>query len=36
LSRADPDPAIDWPIKEPILLKKDANCPLLKDAELPA
>jgi dTDP-4-dehydrorhamnose 3,5-epimerase len=23
----DPDLAIDWPIKEPILSEKDANCP---------
>jgi len=31
----DQDLAIDWPIKEPTLSEKDANCPLLKDAELP-
>jgi len=31
----DPDLAIDWPIKNPILSEKDANCPLLKYAELP-
>jgi dTDP-4-dehydrorhamnose 3,5-epimerase len=32
----DPDLSIEWPIKEPILSEKDASCPLLKDAELPA
>ncbi|MBW2610205.1 MAG: dTDP-4-dehydrorhamnose 3,5-epimerase [Deltaproteobacteria bacterium] len=31
----DPDLAIDWPIKEPILSQKDANGSLLKDADLP-
>jgi len=31
----DPDLAIDWPVKEPVLSKKDAHCPFLKDAELP-
>jgi dTDP-4-dehydrorhamnose 3,5-epimerase len=31
----DPDIAIDWPIKDPILSKKDSTCPFLKDAELP-
>ena len=31
----DPDLAIKWPIKDPILSKKDASCPLFKDAELP-
>ncbi|MFC1533921.1 dTDP-4-dehydrorhamnose 3,5-epimerase [Thermodesulfobacteriota bacterium] len=31
----DPDLAIDWPIKSPVLSEKDANGPLLKDAELP-
>jgi dTDP-4-dehydrorhamnose 3,5-epimerase len=31
----DPDLAIEWPIKEPILSEKDAACPLLKYAELP-
>lgn len=31
----DPDLAIEWPIKDPILSEKDAACSLLKDAELP-
>lgn len=29
----DPDIAIDWPIKKPLLSDKDANAPLLKDTE---
>lgn len=29
----DPDLAIDWPIKNPILSKKDRNLPKFKDAE---
>ena len=32
----DPDLAIDWPIKNPVLSKRDLSCPFLKDAELPA
>ena len=32
----DQDLAIDWPIRDPILAEKDATCPFLKDAELPA
>ena len=31
----DPDLAIDWPTKEPILSEKDQQAPLLRDAELP-
>ena len=31
----DPDLAIDWPIKTPILSEKDAASPYFKDAELP-
>lgn len=31
----DPDLAIDWPIKDPVLSEKDANGPFLKNAELP-
>ncbi len=31
----DPELAIDWPIKEAVLSKRDAACPFLKDAELP-
>jgi len=31
----DPDLAIDWPITDPILSKKDASAPFFKDAELP-
>lgn len=30
----DPEIAIDWPIKRPVLSDKDANAPLFKDAEL--
>lgn len=29
----DPDIAIDWPIKEPLLSDKDAKAPLLKETE---
>ncbi|GAI95774.1 unnamed protein product [marine sediment metagenome] len=32
----DPDLAIDWPIKNPLLSERDKVCPFLKDAELPA
>ncbi len=33
----DPDLGIDWPVKEPLLSKKDAGAPRLKDASvLPA
>ncbi|MFC1579364.1 dTDP-4-dehydrorhamnose 3,5-epimerase [Thermodesulfobacteriota bacterium] len=32
----DPDIAVDWPIKNPILSPRDASAPLLKDADLPA
>ena len=31
----DSDLSIGWPIKDPVLSKKDANAPLFKDAELP-
>ena len=31
----DPDLAIDWPVKNPIVSEKDGTSPLLKDAELP-
>jgi dTDP-4-dehydrorhamnose 3,5-epimerase len=31
----DPQLAIDWPTKEPILSEKDRRAPLLRDAELP-
>ncbi|MBW2067094.1 MAG: dTDP-4-dehydrorhamnose 3,5-epimerase [Deltaproteobacteria bacterium] len=31
----DPDLAIEWPIQDPMLSEKDANAPLLKDAQLP-
>ena len=31
----DPELAIDWPIKDPILSEKDATSPFLKHAELP-
>ena len=32
----DPNLAIDWPIRDPILSEKDSKCPLLKDADLPS
>lgn len=32
---SDPDLAINWPVKEPLLSEKDKRAPLLKDAELP-
>ena len=31
----DPDLAIDWPTRDPILSEKDAAAPFLRDAELP-
>ena len=31
----DSDLSIGWPIKDPVLSKKDANAPLFKDAQLP-
>jgi dTDP-4-dehydrorhamnose 3,5-epimerase len=31
----DPELAIDWPVSDPILSKRDIYCPFLKDAELP-
>jgi dTDP-4-dehydrorhamnose 3,5-epimerase len=31
----DPDLAIDWPVKNPVLSEKDATAPFFKDAELP-
>jgi dTDP-4-dehydrorhamnose 3,5-epimerase len=31
----DPDLAIDWPVKKPILSDKDGTAPLFKEAELP-
>ena len=27
----DPDVAIDWPVKNPLLSDRDKNCPFLKD-----
>lgn len=32
----DPDLAIEWPTKDPLLSEKDATAPLLKDADLPS
>lgn len=31
----DPDLAIDWPIRTPILSERDRRCPFLQQAELP-
>ena len=31
----DPDLAIEWPVKEAVVSERDANSPLLKDAQLP-
>lgn len=32
----DPDLAIDWPIKNPLLSEKDGNAPFLNNSELPS
>lgn len=32
----DPELAIDWPIKDAVLSGRDADCPFLKDADLPS
>jgi len=32
----DPDLAIEWPVNNPIISERDAGCPFLKEAELPA
>lgn len=32
----DPDLAIDWPIKDPLLSERDTNGPFLKEADLPS
>ncbi|MFC1866753.1 dTDP-4-dehydrorhamnose 3,5-epimerase [Thermodesulfobacteriota bacterium] len=31
----DPEIAIDWPVKDPVLSEKDKNAPFLREAELP-
>lgn len=35
VSYRDPELAIDWPVAEPVLSPRDADLPLLNDAELP-